>query len=320
MLLGFYLGAIILGLALLTWSADRFIEGAAGCARGLKLPPVIAGLILVAFGTSAPEIMVSILAALTGSPDLAVGNALGSNIANIGLVLGLTALIFRLPLKPTVLYREMPILLAATGLAWLLLLDHRLTAMDGLLLLLMLLFALIYLTWRARAGTAPEGLDLPETSSSLPPRQAVFHFVTGLIVLVASARLLVWAASELALTLGVPPIIVGLTIIALGTSLPELAASLAAALKGEHEMAFGNIVGSNLFNLLAVLAVPAFLNPVTLTTSSVVRDYGTMAGLTLLLAAFAYGMQRKGKLARLEGGILLAIYAGYMGILAMSAF
>lgn len=318
MLVLLYLVALIAGLAALTWSADRFINGAAGLARGLHLSPLVTGLVLVAFGTSAPEIMVSVLAALTGAPDLAVGNALGSNIANIGLVLGLTTLITPLPLKRTVLFRELPILLLATAIAWALIADARLTPLDGLFFLLMLAAALGYLVWRARSGATPDSLDLPDLEDTLAPRPALIHFITGLVILVASARLLVWSASELALLLGVAPIVVGLTVVALGTSLPELAASLAAALKGHPDMALGNIVGSNLFNLLAVLAMPALLNPLALSRDSVIRDYGTMAGLTLLLAAFAYGMQRKGKLARLEGGILLAIYAGYISWLVVS--
>ncbi len=319
MLFLLYLAALAAGLVALTWSADRFINGAAGLAHGLRLPPMVAGLVLVAFGTSAPEIMVSVLAALTGEPELAVGNALGSNIANIGLVLGLTTLIAPLPLKRSVLFRELPILLAATAIAWLLIWDRELSPLDGTVFLLMLVAALTYLAWRAKAGPGAGDLDIPELEHPPAPLPALLLFATGLLVLIASARLLVWAASELALLLGVEPMIVGLTVVALGTSLPELAASLSAALKGHHEMALGNIVGSNLFNLLAVLAMPALLSPLSLGRDSLLRDYGTMAGLTLLLAAFAYGMQRKGKLARLEGGILLAIYAGYIGWLVFSA-
>ena len=312
MLIFAYILALMAGLALLTWSADRFINGAAGCASRLNLPPMIAGLILVAFGTSAPEITVSTLAASSGSPGLAVGNALGSNIANIGLVLGLTTLIAPIELKRTVLFRELPILLGATALAWLLLADYRLTPGDGLALLVMLALCLAYLVWRAKSGAPTNEFEPPEPSDLLPPGQALQHFITGLIVLVASARLLVWAASELAITLGVDELVVGLTVVALGTSLPELAASLSAAMKGHHDMALGNIVGSNLFNLLAVLAMPALIDPLNLTDATVIRDYGTMTGLTALLAVFAYSMQRKGKLARLEGGILLFVYAGYL--------
>ncbi|MDX1633856.1 MAG: calcium/sodium antiporter [Marinobacter sp.] len=319
MLFLLYLVALVIGLAALTWSADRFINGAAGLASGLHLPPMVAGLLLVAFGTSAPEIMVSVLAALTGEPELAVGNALGSNIANVGLVLGLTTLIAPLPLQRSVLFRELPILLAATAIAWLMIWDRELSPLDGVLFLLMLVAAMGYLMWRAKSGKGPASLEVPDVDASLSLGRALWQFSTGLLILVASARLLVWAASELALLLGVEPMIVGLTMVALGTSLPELAASLTAALKGHHEMALGNIVGSNLFNLLAVLAMPALLSPLALGRDSVLRDYGTMAGLTLLLAAFAYGMQRKGKLARLEGGILLAIYLGYIGWLAVTA-
>lgn len=317
MTFGLYIGAIVIGLALLTWSADRFINGAVGCSDVLKLPPMVTGLVLVAFGTSAPEILVSTLASLTGSPALAVGNALGSNIANIGLVLGFTILIAPIPLKKAVLYRELPILLAATMLAWLLLLDYQLSPVDGVLLLLMLALSLGFLVWRNQPG-AEDVFEIPEEGRSLSHRQAVFHFLSGLIMLIASARLLVWGASELAIGLGIDELIVGLTIVAIGTSLPELAASLSAALKGHQDMALGNIVGSNLFNLLAVLAVPALLGPMGLSTEIILRDYGTMAALTVLLGVFAYSMQRKGKLARLEGGILLAIYGSYTTWLVVS--
>lgn len=319
MLISAYILALGVGLALLTWSADRFINGAAGCAASLNLSPMVAGLILVAFGTSAPEIMVSTLAASSGSPALAVGNALGSNIANIGLVLGLTTLIAPIELKRTVLFRELPILLITTLAGWLLLADYQLTPWDGIALLLMLAGALAYLTWRASAGAPADELQPPDPTELLPPARAIQHFVTGLVILIASARLLVWSASELAIILGVDELVVGLTVVAVGTSLPELAASLSAALKGHHDMALGNIVGSNLFNLLAVLAMPALINPLPLGDATVIRDYGTMAGLTILLAAFAYSMQRKGKLARLEGGILLAAYAGYVTIVVRSA-
>lgn len=319
MTFGLYIGALVVGLALLAWSADRFINGAVGCSDVLKLPPMVTGLILVALGTSAPEIVVSILAALTGAPALAVGNALGSNIANIGLVLGITTLIAPIPLNRTVLYRELPILLAVTALAWLLLLDYRLSPLDGLALLLLLAVALSFLIWRNQAGVA-DGFELPDEGHHLTSWQAAFHFISGLILLIASARLLVWGASELAISLGIDELVVGLTIVAIGTSLPELAASLSAALKGHQDMALGNIVGSNLFNLLAVLAVPALLSPMDLTDSIILRDYGTMAGLTALLATFAYSMQRKGKLARLEGGILLAIYGAYTTWLVASVY
>lgn len=317
MIFGLYIGAIVIGLALLTWSADRFINGAVGCSAVLKLPPMVVGLILVAFGTSAPELLVSTLASLTGAPALAVGNALGSNIANIGLVLGFTILIAPIPLKKAVLYRELPILLAATMIAWLLLLDHQLSPMDGLQLLLMLAFSLGFLVWRNQSGV-DDVFEIPEEGRNLSGGEAVFHFLSGLVILIASARLLVWGASELAIGLGIDELIVGLTIVAIGTSLPELAASLSAALKGQQDMALGNIVGSNLFNLLAVLAVPALLGPMDLSTDIILRDYGTMAALTVLLGVFAYSMRQKGKLARLEGGILLAIYAGYTTWLVVS--
>ncbi len=171
--------------------------------------------------------------------------------------------------------------------------------------------------WRNQSG-AEDVFEIPEEGHNLSGREAVLHFLSGLVILIASARLLVWGASELAIGLGIDELIVGLTIVAIGTSLPELAASLSAALKGQPDMALGNIVGSNLFNLLAVLAIPALLGPMDLSADIILRDYGTMAALTVLLGVFAYSMQQKGKLARLEGGILLAIYAGYITWLVVS--
>lgn len=310
-----YIGAIIAGLVLLIWSADRFVEGSVAIARGFGMSPLLIGLTIVAFGTSAPEMLVSATAALTDAPALAVGNALGSNIANIGLVLGITTLIAPIPLKRTVLFREFPILLAVTILVFPLLLDKELSPVDGILFLVMLGISLFLMSRNNTPTDAPEFLEELEEIPTMTTGRAILWFVVGLAALVLSSRILVWGATELALTLGVSELIIGLTIVAIGTSLPELAASVASALKGHHDVALGNIVGSNLFNLLAVLAMPALLNPLTIESDVLYRDYGVMAGLTLLLAAFAYGMQKKGKLARFEGGILLAGYVAYTVVL-----
>ncbi|WP_111495746.1 calcium/sodium antiporter [Marinobacter bohaiensis] len=314
-----YIGALVAGLVLLIWSADRFVEGSVALARNLGMSPMLIGLTIVAFGTSAPEMLVSATAALTDAPALAVGNALGSNIANVGLVLGITTLVAPIPLKRTVLFRELPILLTVTILVYPLLLDGALSPMDGVIFLVMLAIALFLLSRNNAPGDAPEFLEEVEEMPDIQIKGAVTWFVVGLVMLIVSSRILVWGATELALTLGVSELVIGLTIVAIGTSLPELAASVASALKGHHDVALGNIVGSNLFNLLAVLAMPALLNPLPIESDVLIRDYGTMAGLTVLLAAFAYGMQKKGKLARFEGGILLAGYIAYTVVLYHAA-
>ncbi|BES70738.1 calcium/sodium antiporter [Marinobacter nanhaiticus D15-8W] len=314
-----YIGALVAGLVLLIWSADRFVEGSVAIARGFGMSPLLIGLTIVAFGTSAPEMLVSATAALTDAPALAVGNALGSNIANIGLVLGITTLIAPIPLKRTVLFREFPILLAVTILVFPLLLDNELSPLDGILFLIMLGVSLFLMSRNNDPSDAPEFVEELEDIPAMTTGRAVLWFVIGLAALVLSSRILVWGATEMALSLGVSELIVGLTIVAIGTSLPELAASVASALKGHHDVALGNIVGSNLFNLLAVLAMPALLNPLRVETDVLYRDYATMGGLTLLLAAFAYGMQKKGKLARFEGGILLAGYIAYTALLYHAA-
>lgn len=314
-----YIGALIAGLVLLIWSADRFVEGSVAIARGFGMSPLLIGLTIVAFGTSAPEMLVSATAALTDAPALAVGNALGSNIANIGLVLGITTLIAPIPLKRTVLFREFPILLAVTILVFPLLLDNELSPIDGILFLIMLGVSLFLMSRNNDPADAPEFVEELEEIPAMSTGRATLWFVIGLAALILSSRILVWGATELALTLGISELIIGLTIVAIGTSLPELAASVASALKGHHDVALGNIVGSNLFNLLAVLAMPALLNPLRVESDVLYRDYGAMGGLTLLLAAFAYGMQKKGKLARFEGGILLAGYIAYTVLLYHAA-
>lgn len=314
-----YIGALIAGLVLLIWSADRFVEGSVAIARGFGMSPLLIGLTIVAFGTSAPEMLVSATAALTDAPALAVGNALGSNIANIGLVLGITTLIAPIPLKRTVLFREFPILLAVTILVFPLLLDNELSPIDGILFLIMLGVSLFLMSRNNDPADAPEFVEELDEIPAMSTGRAALWFVIGLAALILSSRILVWGATELALTLGISELIIGLTIVAIGTSLPELAASVASALKGHHDVALGNIVGSNLFNLLAVLAMPALLNPLRVESDVLYRDYGAMGGLTLLLAAFAYGMQKKGKLARFEGGILLAGYIAYTVLLYHAA-
>lgn len=312
--------AIIAGLVVLAWSADRFVLGAAGLARTLGVTPLLIGLTVVAFGTSAPEIIISVLASLQGTPALAVGNAIGSNIANIGLVLGVAALIAPLTVASTILRRELPILLVVTVLGLLLLADGTLGVRDGLVLLAGLL---ILTVWLVRQGMAQNDETNPlatEVEESLPPGltlpRAIFWLLLGLILLLLSSRMLVWGAVEIAQALGVSELVIGLTIVAIGTSLPELAASVAAALKGENDLAIGNIVGSNLFNLLAVLAIPGILAPAAVENAVLLRDYPLMLGLTVLLFILALTRGRKdGQIRRWQGALLLSLFAGYLALL-----
>lgn len=312
--------AIIAGLVVLAWSADRFVLGAAGLARTLGVTPLLIGLTVVAFGTSAPEIIISVLASLQGTPALAVGNAIGSNIANIGLVLGVAALIAPLTVASTILRRELPILLVVTVLGLLLLADGTLGVRDGLVLLAGLLILTVWLVWQGMAQNDEINPLATEVEESLPPGltlpRAIFWLLLGLILLLLSSRMLVWGAVEVAQALGVSELVIGLTIVAIGTSLPELAASVAAALKGENDLAIGNIVGSNLFNLLAVLAIPGILAPAAVENAVLLRDYPLMLGLTVLLFILALTRGRKdGQIRRWQGALLLSLFAGYLVLL-----
>ena len=314
--------AIIIGFIGLIWSADRFVVGAASIARNLGMAPIMIGLTIVALGTSAPEIIVAINAAINNAGGLAVGNALGSNLANIGLVLGITALICPIPIAKTLLRREIPLLLGATITAIFFLYDNHLGVMDGVALLLILASIFYYLVNnKSRQPNAGREADV-EHIPNLPRGKAWGLFLLGLVLLIISSRLLVWGAREIALAFGVSELIIGLTVVAVGTSLPELAASAASALKGHHDIAIGNIVGSNLFNLLAVMAMPALIAPAALEPVVFSRDYLSMAGLTILLAILLLGrhwlagkQSSSASIGRGDGALLLLCYIAYYYLL-----
>ena len=311
---------LIFGFIALVWSADRFLSGAAACATNLGVSKMLIGLTVVSVGTSAPEILVATFAALDDKPLLAVGNAIGSNIANIGLVLGITALIAPLPFSSTVRRQELPWLLAATGFTLVLLFDQHLSRLDGLLLLLGL-FVILYLLMRGQSedelsASLQEELDeLPEMTTP----QAVAWLGLGLIVLLISAQVLVYAATWIAQALGVSDMIIGLTIVAVGTSLPELAATIGSAVKGHPDIAIGNVVGSNILNILAVLCVPGILSGATIDAVSLWRDCGMMLALTLMLALFAYGINSRPVITRFEGAVMLLFWIGYNSVLVQQA-
>ncbi|WP_432470692.1 calcium/sodium antiporter [Amphritea sp. HPY] len=306
--------ALLIGFIVLVWSADRFVIGAAGTARNFGMSPMLIGLTVVSFGTSAPEMLVSGMAATTGAGSLAVGNALGSNIANIGLVLGVTALIAPLPVRSSVLKREIPLLLAITLLAGGVLYDLYLGRIDAIVLALSLIACLFLFARFQKSASEQDIADETEELPELPTGQAIFWLIFGLALLAGSSRVLVWGATEIATILGVSELIIGLTIVAIGTSLPELAASVASALKGHTDIALGNIVGSNIFNIAAVMAVPGFLAPVTLDSVVLWRDYGVTFALTAVLAILAL-LQKPPRISKIEGGVLVLGYAAYLYLL-----
>ncbi|MEZ5552578.1 MAG: calcium/sodium antiporter [Pseudomonadales bacterium] len=316
-----YVLALIVGFITLVWSADKFLSGAASTADHMGMSRLLIGLTVVALGTSAPEILVSVAASIEGNALIAVGNAIGSNIANIGLVLGVTAMIAPLPFSQNVLRAELPWLLGATFLALILLFDLELSVIDGLILLgglALILWRLVVNQHQAEdvsTSIHEELEDLPQMNR----RQALLWLIVGLIVLLASARLLVWAAANIATQLGVSELIVGLTIVAVGTSLPELAATIGSAIKGHSDIAIGNVVGSNILNILAVLAVPGLFGGIDIENVALWRDGGTMLALTLLLALFAYAIGSRPVITRFEGAIILFAWIGYNTMLFQQA-
>jgi len=313
--------AIVMGFVLLVWGADRFVHGASATARNLGISPLIIGLTIVGFGTSAPEILVSIVAALEGNPGLAVGNALGSNIANIGLVLGTTALITPLLVKSETLRREYPAMFAVMLLTLALMFDNRLGRIDGVVLiggLSLVLFWMVNLGLR-KNHIDPMAQEYEQEIPKISTPWAFFWLLLGFIVLLASSRALVWGAVNIATVMGVSDLIIGLTIVAIGTSLPELAASVMSAIRKEPDIAIGNIIGSNMFNLLAVLGAPALIAPLDLDPGVMSRDFPYMIGLSIALYTMAYGFRGPGRVNRFEGGVLLVAYIVYMIMLYFSA-
>lgn len=310
--------ALILGFVALIWSADRFVSGAAATASNLNVSKVLIGLTVVSVGTSAPEILVALAAALEESSSLAIGNAIGSNIANVGLVLGVTAMVAPLPFAPGVLKLELPWLIAATLLALICLFDLWLGTFDGLLLLAGLWLVMHRLMRKQRGAAQGIRETLEEEIEELPSMataRAVLWTAVGLAVLLAAAWILVWAATEIARLLGVSELVIGLTVVAVGTSLPELAATLGAAIKGHPDIAIGNVVGSNILNILAVMAVPALVHPVGIEAYVLWRDFGMMAALTALLVLFAYAIGSRPTITRFEGSVMVLAWIGYMVLL-----
>lgn len=307
--------AVIAGFALLVWGADRFVTGAAALARNLGISTLIIGLTIVGFATSAPEMLVSSMAAWEGNPGLGVGNAIGSNIANIALVLGITAIIKPMTVHSGVLQREYPLLFIASLAALMLIVDGMLSRIDGILLLLMLFFIIYWIVQIALQSRERDPMAVEfetEIPTDVSTNLAIGYLILGLIVLLFSSRLLVWGAVNIAQNYGISDLVIGLTIIAIGTSLPELAASVVSAFKGEHDIAIGNVIGSNMFNILGVMGLPGLIRPLEIDPAVLNRDYPVMVGLTIGLFFLAQGLRKPGSLSRGEGILLTSIFIAYM--------
>ena len=308
--------AVVVGLVVLVWSAEKFVSGATGLAQHWQMPPLLIGMLIMGFGTSAPELAVSASAAAQGASGLALGNAYGSNIANIGLILGLTAILHPVSVHSKVLKTELPVLLLLTLLVGWQLADGRVTRLESIVLLVL---AGVLTLWAVvRSKGEPDALsdDVSAPLSSQPVGVCVGWTVVGLVGLVGSARLLVWGAVNVARSWGVDEVVIGLTVVAVGTSLPELAASFAAVRRGAHDLAFGNVLGSNLFNLLAVVGLAGVIHPFDVPAHVLGRDWVTMLAFSMALLVMGYGFRgRIGRINRWEGAGLLACYAIYNGVL-----
>lgn len=304
----------LIWLIVLSWAADRFVFGASALAKNLGVSPMIIGLTIVAMGSSAPEIMVAATASFNGATDTAVGNALGSNITNIALVLGLTALLKPLSIASGTLKKEMPVLLLVSILAVYFLSDLQLTRIEGIVLITLFFLVIGGLTWMSFNMEKGDPLQ-PETESEIPSNvptsKAVIWLIVGMILLPLSAHYMVNSAEIIARYFGLSELVIGLTIIAIGTSLPELAACIAGVLKNEDDLALGNIIGSNIFNLLAVLAMPGLIAPSIVDNNAATRDSYVMLGLTALLILFSFNFKGSRCINRVEGFCLVACFLGY---------
>jgi cation:H+ antiporter len=316
-----FIAALIAGFILLIWSADRFVDGAASIASNLGVSPLVVGMLVVGLGTSAPEMLVSAEAALQGNPGLGIGNALGSNITNIALVLGVTAIFYVLPVHSKLLLNEFPLMLASAILAWVLFADGFFSRTDGIILFAALVMVISWMILSAKNKKKAHDPLVEESIDEIPAeldlKLAIFWSIGGLILLILSSKLLVWGASSIASLLGISDLVIGLTIVAIGTSLPELAATISSARKGETDLAVGNIVGSNLFNTLAVLSLPGMISPSALPEGVLSRDLPIMIGLTTLLLIFSFGCLKSSRfqLNRWKGAFLLLCFFAYEALI-----
>ncbi|WP_234703602.1 calcium/sodium antiporter [Oleidesulfovibrio alaskensis] len=318
--------AIVAGLVLLVYSADRFVLGSSATARHFGMPPLLIGMVIVGFGTSVPEMLVSLMAAMSGTPGIALGNAYGSNITNIGLILGATAVLGPVMVSSQVLRKELPILIGVTLLTAALLWDGSLDRTNALVLLAVFFVLVGWSVYQGMHSTRDAfGQEMEQQAGTQPLalKAALGWTAAGLVLLIISSRMLVWGAMKVAVALGMSDLVIGLTIVAVGTSLPELASSLAAARRGEHDIALGNVVGSNLFNTLAVVGIAGAVQPMQVDPSALGRDLLVMGGFTVALFVMGYPVRRAGRINRLEGAALLCAYAAYtvwlVGVAGQSA-
>ncbi|MDP1633783.1 MAG: calcium/sodium antiporter [Gallionellaceae bacterium] len=315
--------AVAFGLLLLVWSADRFVDGAASAARYFGMSPLLIGMVIVGFGTSAPEMAVSVLAAYQGNPGIALGNAYGTNIANIALILGITALAVPIAVQSRILQMELPLLMAVTVVAAWQVRDGEITRVEAWVSLAVFVAVMGWSIWQ---GTRKNGdalgaeFEQELSAHAMSLSRSLFWLLVGLLFLIVSSRILVWGAVEIAHGFGISDLVIGLTVVAVGTSLPELASSIIAMRKGEHDIALGNVIGSNLFNTLAVVGLAGVIAPITAGEEVFSRDVLVMAALTVLLFVFCYSFRGPHRIGRIEGGILLSIYIAYTAYLIKTAF
>jgi cation:H+ antiporter len=314
-----YLSSLIIGLILLVWGADRMVIGAAVIARNLGITPMVIGLTVVGFATSAPEILISATAAFRDASSLALGNAFGSNIANIGLVAGVAAIIRPLTVNSEALSRELPAMVAVSLIPVILLIDLKLSHLDGAILLIAF-FCFIY--WVIKLGMRSSGHDAieaeyaTETPEAVTQRMAILWIIIGLAILVVGSNALVWGSQNIARQVGVSDLVIGVTVVAIGTSLPELAVSVVAARKGLHGLALGNVIGSNAFNMLAVIGIAGVIRPATLDLAAVQLHLPVLLGFTVAFFFIAYNSNGTMRVGRLEGAALLASFIIYQSYIA----
>ena len=311
-----FITAVITSLGLLGWGADRFVTGASGLAYSYGVSPLIIGLTIVAFGTSAPEMLVATMASLQGNTGIAIGNAIGSNIANIALVLGIAALIKPMTVQSQTLNREFPLMLLVMLTGLVLIWDGWFSRLDGILLLTGMLILVVWIIHLARSASPDDRLKtefITEISTGASSGRTAWMLFSGLVLLLVSSRMMVWGAVNIATTFGISDLVIGLSIVAIGTSLPELAATIAAVRKGEHDLAIGNVVGSNMFNILAVFGIAGVISPGEFDQVVLSRDFPVMIGLTVALYLMARGLRNssQGRIQRWEGGLLLTVFIAY---------
>ena len=312
------IAAVLCGLALLVYAADRFVFGASGLAYNFGISPLMVGLTIVAFGTSAPEIFVSGAAAFQNNPNLAIGNAIGSNIANVGLVLGITALVVPMTVYANIIQQQFPIMFLVMFISLAIFFNDYLGRAEAIILIILLFLFIFYTVINERKQTPV--IDESSIDIGAPkPIISVIWLIVGLVLLIVSSKILVWGAVDIAKKLGVSDLIIGLTIIAIGTSLPEVATSITSALKGKPDLAMGNVVGSNIFNLLAVTGTAGIISPTVINSDVMGRDVPVMFAITILMVILATPWRDNHLLSRFSGGILLTGYISYLVYLIIQA-